>query len=71
MSEPARAIPTGSNGEAAPLLCTVREVCSSLRVSQATAYRWLADGTLESVKIGKSRRIKYASVLRLAEHGLQ
>ncbi len=68
MSEPAQAIqPSGD--QSAPLLCTVRETCQKLRVSEASVYRWLADGTLDSVKIGKSRRIKYASIVRLAESG--
>jgi excisionase family DNA binding protein len=48
-------------------LLTVADVRRELRVGTSTIYRWLASGTLESVKIGAARRITRASVERLIE----
>ena len=40
-----------------PLLLTVPEAASLLSISRATLYALLAAGTIESIRIGRSRRI--------------
>ncbi len=50
----------------APALVTIPETCQTLRISRATCCRWLADGRLEGVKIGRAVRIKTASIAALA-----
>ena len=50
----------------APALATVAETCQTLRISRATACRWIADGKLDAVKIGRSVRVKTASIAALA-----
>lgn len=39
------------------LLLTVADVCERTQLSRATVYRLLASGAIESVRIGRSRRI--------------
>lgn len=45
-----------------PLLLTVVEAARLLGVGRSTAYELLASGELESVHIGRSRRIPVAAV---------
>ena len=45
-----------------PLLLTTTEVAQALRQSNASVARLMASGKLESVKIGKSRRVPAASL---------
>ena len=52
----------------APLL-TVKQTAEALGICRAYVYKLIGAGELESVTIGKARRIKRASVDRLAEHG--
>lgn len=48
---------------------TVREVAAELRVSRMTIYRFVEDGTLKSVRVGRSIRISRAAVdAYLEEH---
>ena len=49
------------------LLLTVRKAADVLSVSRARAYELLYAEQLDSVKIGRSRRVSLASVRRLAE----
>lgn len=44
-------------GDEALDLLTVPEVAARLRLSKSTIWRMVYDGTLESVKAGRSRRI--------------
>jgi len=46
-------------------LMTVPEVAEYLRVSVPTIWRWLREGTIAGIKIGKSRRIRRSEVVRL------
>lgn len=46
----------------APLLLTVLEAARLLGVGRSTAYELLATGQLESVHIGRSRRVPLAAV---------
>jgi excisionase family DNA binding protein len=51
-------------------LCTVRRAAQFLAVSRGKIYLMMADGSLPSVKLGKSRRIPKAAVLELARKSL-
>jgi excisionase family DNA binding protein len=44
----------------------IREVAKFLKLSNSTIYGLMANGTLPSVKIGKSRRIPHRAVVELA-----
>ena len=41
---------------------TIPEVCKILRISQPTLHRRIADGTVESVKIGQARKFRRADI---------
>ncbi|MFE2498612.1 helix-turn-helix domain-containing protein [Streptomyces scopuliridis] len=45
-----------------PLLYTPEEAAEALRLSRSTVYELMADGALEYVKRGRSRRIKVATL---------
>ena len=48
---------------------TIAEVAEALRVSKATVYRWISDGRVETLKIGRARRITPQQYERLlADH---
>lgn len=51
----------------APLLLTVVEAARLLGVGRSTAYELLASGELESVHIGRSRRVPVAAVENYVE----
>lgn len=38
-------------------LLTVREVADTLKVNLMTVYRWIREGRIEQIKIGRSVRI--------------
>jgi excisionase family DNA binding protein len=52
-----------------PALLTVREVADTLRVDPSTAYRYVADGTLPSIRLRADGtiRIPTAELRRLLE----
>jgi excisionase family DNA binding protein len=50
-------------------LMTVPEVARHLRVSVPTIWRWLREGTIAGIKIGKSRRIRWSEVVRFETDG--
>jgi excisionase family DNA binding protein len=58
-----------------PLLVTVPEAAAALSVSRATIYELLASGELESVRLGRSRKIPVAAleayVARLRKEALE
>jgi excisionase family DNA binding protein len=47
-----------------PFLRTVPESASLLRLSKATMWRLIADGRLETVKVGAATRIRESELLR-------
>ena len=49
-----------------PPLATVAEVCATLRISRATAGRYVESGRLVAVRFGRTVRIRTESVLALA-----
>lgn len=51
----------------APLLLTVVEAARLLGVGRSTAYELLASGELESVHIGRSRRVPVVAVENYVE----
>jgi excisionase family DNA binding protein len=49
-------------------LLTLSEVCQLLRISERTARRWVADGSLPSVKLhGQRIRVREHEARRLLE----
>lgn len=48
-------------------LLTVREVASTMRVSNMTVYRLIRAGDLRAIQIGKSYRIRESEVGRYLE----
>ncbi len=54
-------------GEQAYLL--VREIASLVRRSERTVRRWIANGTLPSVKIGGTRLVAKTDLHRLLSRG--
>jgi len=64
--------PTEASGQAGDdgmekLLLTVREAADVLSVSRSRVYELIYAEQLDSVKIGRSRRVSQASVRRLAD----
>ncbi|TWP46015.1 helix-turn-helix domain-containing protein [Lentzea tibetensis] len=45
-----------------PALLTVREACEALRISRWTLYDLIRSRAIETIKIGRSRRIPQASI---------
>lgn len=43
-------------------LLTVREVCGIAKVSQRTVYRWISDGELHAVHLGRQVRVPRAAL---------
>lgn len=50
-------------------LLTVPEAAEYLRVSVPTIWRWLGEGTIAGIKIGKGRRIRWSEVVRFETEG--
>lgn len=50
------------------LLLTVREAAREIAVSKAQMYRLLQAGEIESVKIGRSRKIVRESLVQYVQH---
>ena len=53
----------------APLLMTIATAMEALAVSRTTIYRMVKAGELEAVGIGKSTRIRTASIQKVAASG--
>jgi excisionase family DNA binding protein len=49
----------------APLVYTMAEAAEALGVSRTKLYRLVGDGTIPSLRIGKSRRIRRDSLVDL------
>lgn len=51
---------------ALPALATIAQTCKTLSISRATCGRWIEAGRLDVVKVGRSVRVKSASIAALA-----
>jgi excisionase family DNA binding protein len=49
-------------GSPAPVLLTVAEACTALRISRWTLYRLIHTNQLRTVKIGTARRVPAAAI---------
>lgn len=49
------------------MLYTLQEVSRLLKVSERTLYRWIKDGKLKAVKVGRHWRIKEEDLKALIE----
>ena len=52
-----------------PIVVSPRTACVMLAIGKTQLFALLKDGVLESIKIGKSRRITVASIKKLAAEG--
>ncbi len=50
---------------------TVKEAAELLKMGEATVWRLVRSGELDSVKLGKSRRIRGQDLLKLLEKGAE
>ena len=53
--------------EEPPLMLTPRQVQRMLQLSPSTVYRMMCDGSIPSVRIGRSRRVPAGAVLDLVD----
>ena len=61
----------GANAEITPnAVYTLQEVCHFLRISEATARRWIKTGRLPGRKIGRDYRFLGSDLLESLESGL-
>jgi excisionase family DNA binding protein len=51
----------------APLLLTVKEACTRLQVGHWTLYKLIHSNQLETIKLGRSRRIPAAALDALVD----
>ncbi|MFC1712370.1 helix-turn-helix domain-containing protein [Candidatus Poribacteria bacterium] len=50
-------------------MLTIQEVAETLRVSDSTVRRWVAEGKIEGLKFGRQWRFKSTAISRWLEHG--
>ena len=50
---------------------TIEEVAEKLKVTRQAIHNWIKEGRLDSIKIGRARRIPAASIERLLEQSKQ
>jgi excisionase family DNA binding protein len=50
---------------------TIEEVAEKLKVTRQAIHNWIKEGRIESIKIGRARRIPAASIERLLEQSRQ
>jgi excisionase family DNA binding protein len=53
-----------------PMLSTIPEAARQLGLSTRTLERMIAEGKIDTVKVGRSRRIRTRDLIAIAEHGL-
>ena len=51
-----------------PLLLTVEEMASVLRIGRNPAYQLVKDGHIQSVRVGRSIRIPRNALIQFVEH---
>ena len=54
--------------DALPLLLTVEEMASVLRIGRNPAYQLVKDGHIQSIRVGRSIRIPRNALVRFVEH---
>ena len=52
-------------GKDEPLVVSTRQAARLLNVGKTTLHKWLNEGRLDSVKIGRARRITVKSIRKL------
>ena len=50
---------------------TIEEVAEKLKVTRQAIHNWIKEGRIDSIKIGRARRIPAASIERLVEQSRQ
>lgn len=50
---------------------TIEEVAEKLKVTRQAIHNWIKEGRIDSIKIGRARRIPAASIERLLEQSRQ
>ena len=50
---------------------TIEELAEKLKVTRQAIHNWIKDGRIDSIKIGRARRIPAAAVERLLEQSRQ
>lgn len=50
-------------------MLTIQEVAKTLRVSDSTVRRWVAEGKIKALKFGRQWRFKSAEISQWLEHG--
>ena len=51
------------------VMLTIQEVAKTLRVSDSTVRRWVAEGKIKGLKFGRQWRFKSAEISQWLEHG--
>ena len=51
-----------------PLLLTVEEMASVLRIGRNPAYQLVKDGNIQSIRVGRSIRIPRNALIQFVEH---
>lgn len=54
--------------ESLPLLLTVEEMASVLRIGRNPAYQLVKDGRIQSIRVGRSIRIPRNALVQFVEH---
>ena len=57
--------------EALPLLLTVEEMASVLRIGRNPAYQLVKDGDIQSIRVGRSIRIPRNALIQFVENTQQ
>ena len=52
-------------------LLTIQEVAEVLKIAQSTIRRWLNEGKMKGVKLGRQWRVKQSELDRIIEQGIQ
>ena len=60
-----------TNFETLPFLLTVGEMASVLRIGRNPAYQLVKDGTIQSVRVGRSIRIPRNALIQFVENTQQ
>ena len=60
-----------TNFETLPLLLTVNELASVIRIGRNAAYQLVKDGDIQSIRIGRSIRIPRDALIQLMKNTQQ